>query len=91
MIRISVLALAAVSGLAANGPAQAGGLLGLARDILSSNVSDPRNNEAVRAEQEYYDSRSREETPQDRAVQDEIDYYDSQSRAERDFYASQQE
>ncbi len=82
------LSMALIAGLSATAPAQAGGLIGLVQEAVRSNVSDPRDDEAVQAEQDYYDSQTRDERQGDSAVQAEQDYYDSQSRAERDYYAS---
>ncbi len=86
MTRTFVLAL--VAGLATV-PAQAGGLLGLVGDVVTSNVSNPRNDPAVQAEQDFYDNQTRDERQPDSAVQAEQDFYDNQSRAERDYYAAQ--
>ncbi len=89
MTRTLPLSLALLAGLAATAPAQAGGLLGLVQDAVNSNVSDPNDDEAVRAEREFYDNQTRDERQGDSAVQAEQDYYDGQTRAERDYYASQ--
>ncbi len=83
------LSLALLASLAAPAPAQAGGLLGLVGDAVRSNVSNPRNDPAVQAEQDFYDNQTRDERQGDSAVQAEQDFYDNQTRAERDYYASQ--
>jgi hypothetical protein len=89
MTRNLFLAIALTAGVASLAPAQAAGLLGIVREAISSNVSDPRDDEAVQAERDYYDRQSRDERQPDSAVRAEQEYYDSQTRAERDYYASQ--